>query len=85
MMINDMKKNELTEQEMTGVTGGFDDNNPNDVIRSEEDFHMWMSLSWEEKQQVYAEPDAISRREKMYELGNRKQVHAHGGGVSGSW
>ena len=89
MMIDDMKKNELTEQEMTGITGGFDDNNPNDVIRSEEDFHMWMSLSWEEKEQVYALPDATSRRAKMYELAQRKanpnEVYAHGGGVSGGW
>ena len=87
MMINDMK-NELTEQEMTGITGGFDDNNPNDVIRSEEDFHMWMSLSWEEKEQVYALPDATSRRAKMYELAQRKAnpgAHAHGGGASGGW
>ena len=87
MMINDMK-NELTEQEMTGITGGFDDNNPNDVIRSEEDFHMWMSLSWEEKEQVYALPDATSRRVKMHELAQRKAnpgAHAHGGGASGGW
>ena len=84
-MMNELKKNELNEIEMAKVAGGFDDNNPDDVIRSEEDFHLWMSLSWEEKQQVYAEPDAISRREKMYELGNRNQVHAHGGGVSGGW
>ena len=88
MMINDMK-NELTEQEMASITGGFDDNNPNDVIRSEEDFHMWMSLSWEEKEQVYALPDATSRRVKMHELAQRKanpnEVYAHGGGVSGGW
>ena len=89
MMINDMKKKELNEQEIENVVGGFDDNNPNDVIRSEEDFLLWMSLSWEEKQQVYAMPDATSRREKMYELAQRKanpnQIHAHGGGVSGGW
>ena len=84
-MMNELKKNELNEIEMEKVSGGFDDNNPNDVIRSEEDFHMWMSLSWEEKEQVYALPDATSRRAKMYELANRKQAHAHGGGASGGW
>ena len=88
-MMNEIKKNALNELEIEKVAGGFDDNNPNDVIRSEEDFHMWMSLSWEEKEQVYALPDATSRRAKMYELAQRKanpnQVYAHGGGVSGSW
>ena len=88
-MMNEIKKNALNELEIEKVAGGFDDNNPNDVIRSEEDFHMWMSLSWEEKEQVYALSDATSRRAKMYELAQRKanpnEVYAHGGGVSGGW
>ena len=88
-MMNERKKNELTENEMENIVGGFDNNDPNYVIHNEEDFQLWMSLSWEEKEQVYALPDATSRRAKMYELAQRKanpnEVYAHGGGVSGGW
>ena len=88
-MMNERKKNELTENEMENIVGGFDNNDPNYVIHNEEDFQLWMSLSWEEKEQVYALPDATSRREKMYELAQRKanpnQAYAHGGGASGGW
>ena len=88
-MMNERKKNELTENEMENIVGGFDNNDPNYVIHNEEDFQLWMSLSWEEKEQVYALPDATSRREKMYELAKRKatsgQIYTHDGGASGSW
>ena len=90
-MRNDMKKNELNETEIEMVAGGNypDDNNPDNIIRSQEDLDLWMSLSWEERDQVLALPDAKSRRAKMYEIGNRKanpnQIYAHGGGASGGW
>jgi hypothetical protein len=90
-MINDIKKNELNELEMENVAGGYypDDNNPDNIIRSQEDLNLWMSFSWEERDEVIALPDANSRRAKMYEIGKRKanpnQTYVHGGGVSGGW
>ena len=90
-MMNDMKKNELNELEMEKVAGGSIDyeNHPDNVIRSQEDLNLWMSFSWEERDQVLALPDANSRRAKMYEIGKRKanpnQTYVHGGGVSGGW
>ena len=90
MMIND-KKNELTEIEMETIAGGTDpyENHPDNVIRSQEDLNLWMSFSWEERDQVLALPDANSRRAKMYEIGKRKanpnQTYIHDSGVSGGW
>ena len=90
-MINDIKKNELNELEMENVAGGYypADNNPDNIIRSQEDLNLWMSFSWEERDEVIALPDANSRRAKMYEIGKRKanpnQTYVHGGGVSGGW
>ena len=91
MMINDMKSYELNEAKMENVAAGTHDydNHPDNVIRSQEDLNLFMSFSDEERNQVYALPDATSRRAKMYELGERKanhdKIYAHGGGVSGSW
>ena len=91
MMINDIKKNELNELEMENVAGGSypDEKNPDNIIRSQEDLNLWMSFSWEERDEVIAQPDANSRRAKMYEIGERKanpnKVYPHGGGVSGGW
>ena len=91
MMINDMKANKLNETEMEKVAGGSfpDENNPDNVIRSQEDLNLWMSFTQEERDQVVALPDAKSRRKKMYEIGKRKAdpkgVYAHGGGASGGW
>ena len=90
-MVNELKKSELNELEMEKVAGGrYEyDNHPDDVIRSQEDLDLWMSLSWEERDQVLALPDAKSRRAKMYEIGERKanpnKIYAHGGGASGGW
>lgn len=90
-MMNNIKNNELNEIEMEKVAGGsFEyDNNPDNVIRSQEDLNLFMSFTDEERAQVYALPDADSRRAKMYEIGKRKanpgQIYIHGGGVSGGW
>ena len=90
-MINNIKNNELNELEMENVAGGSypDENNPDNVIRSQEDLNLFMSFTDEERAQVYALPDAKSRRAKMYEIGKRKanpgQIFPHGGGVSGGW
>ena len=90
-MMNDMKKNELNETEMEKVAGGNYDyeNHPDNVIRSQEDLDLWMSLSWEERDEVLALPDAKSRRAKMYEIGERKanpnKIYAHDSGASGGW
>lgn len=87
-MMNNMKAYELNETAMEKVAGGnfiADYNDPNNVIRSEEDFHIWFNLSYDDKQRVLAQPDADSRRELMYALANGATVFPHGGGVSGSW
>lgn len=83
--------NELMESEMEKIAGGNIDyeNHPDNVIRSQEDLEIWMSFSWEERDEVLALPDANSRRAKMYEIAKRKenpgQTYVHGGGVSGGW
>ena len=90
-MMSELKKNELNETEMEKVAGGsyLDENNPDNIIRSQEDLDLWMSFSWEERDAVIALPDANSRRAKMYEIGKRKanpnQIYPHGSGVSGGW
>lgn len=90
-MMNDIKKKELNELEMESVAGGSypDENNPDNVIRSQEDLNIWMSFTWEERDEVLALPDANSRRAKMYEIAKRKenpgQTYVHGGGASGGW
>ena len=90
-MMNEIKKNELNETEMEKVTGGTCDyeDHPDNVIRSQEDLNLYLSLSWEEREEINALPDADSRRAKMYEIGKRKanpgQTYVHGGGVSGGW
>ena len=90
-MMNDIKKFELNEIEMEKVAGGSypDENNPDNVIRSQEDLNLFLSFTDEERAQVYALPNADSRRAKMYEIGKRRanpgQIFPHGGGVSGGW
>lgn len=90
-MTNEIKKNELKELEMENIAGGSypDENNPDNIIHSQEDLNLWMSFSWEERDQVIALPDVNSRRAKMYEIGDRKanpnKIRPHGGGASGGW
>ena len=83
MMINDMEKNELTEQEMTGVSGGCDYN-----PQVWKDYREAVKREEKRRQQEEARKEAIRRAEARQEAFRREQessIHAHGGGVSGSW
>ena len=75
MMIDDMKKNELTETEMDNVSGGM--------------FHTMreMKLKQEEELKKRAEEAKKKAEEarKQAETATNPSIHAHGGGVSGSW
>ena len=64
-MMNEIKKNELTEQELNGVSGGG--NFPP---------HFWDDFE-----------KALKKDEEARKQAEAAQptVHAHGGGVSGSW
>ena len=82
MMINDMKKNELTEQEMSSVAGGFD---------SVDSFLLWQQTQRELQKQEEARQKAMqyeaARQEaiRQAEEANQPGIHVHGGGVSGGW
>ena len=72
MMINDMKKNELNEQEMANVAGG---SYPYDWHRR--GGNLPFKALYEAEKQAAAQEAA--RKQK-----NQSTVYAHGG-VSGSW
>ena len=85
MMINDIKKNELNEQEIENVAGG--NPFPNEALTTDE-----MKVQRElnnltplEQLEVLQQPDAASQKEKIIEILARRDVKVHGGGVSGSW
>ena len=70
MMIDDMKKNELTEQEMTGVSGGS----------NVEHFIRWKQLEREEEE--YRKRDEARRQ---YGAANQPGAQANDSGASGGW
>jgi hypothetical protein len=76
MMINDMKKNELNDMEMKGVTGG----GAEVIIR-------WKQLEREEEE--YRKRDEARRqyeaRQEAIRKANEPGAHAHSGGASGGW
>ena len=79
MMINDMKKNELTEQEMNGVAGGF---GGSDAVR------VWEEMERDMQKQEEARKKAEAARQKAIqqaEAANQSGAHAHGSGASGGW
>lgn len=87
MMINDMKKNELSDLEMNEVVGGSDTH----IIR-------WKQMERELQKQEEARKNAEAIRQKIMqneaarqeairqaEAANQSDIHIHGGGVSGGW
>ena len=77
-MMNEIKKNELTEQEVEQVTGGID--NYLHVLRTYEEF----KKQEEARQKLEAMRQANQSRANQPTV-DPPTVHAHGGGVSGSW
>ena len=75
MMMNDMKKNELNEQEMNGVAGGYSP------------ALLWHQMERERQKQEEARQRARQQEEarRQAEAASQATIHIHGGGVSGSW
>ena len=82
-MNNEMKKNELNETEMGGVTGGWAPGY--DFLYSDADRNIFYQLSKEHRNLVLAQPDRASRRAKMFEIWRANNVHATSTGTSGGW
>ena len=88
-MMNDMKKNELNEQEMNGVAGGF---GGSDAVRVWEQMERDMQKQEEARQRAEAARQKAMQYEaarqeaiRQAEEANQPSIHAHGGGVSGGW
>ena len=69
MMINDMKKNELTEQEMNGVSGGGN----------------FPPHFWDDVEKALKKAEAERQEAILAEAANSGNTHAHEGGASGGW
>ena len=74
-MMNEIKKNELNEQEMDQVTGG--------------DYgYMNMKRTYEQlkkQEEARQKAEAARQRAMQNEAANQPGAHAHGGGASGGW
>ena len=84
-MINDMKKNELTELETENIAGGNPFPNESLVTDEMKIKRELAKMTPQEQIEVLQQPDAASQIAKIYEILGRRGVQAHGGGVSGSW
>ena len=84
-MMNEIKKNELTEQEMNNVSGGSGVSGRPDFVTNAEELRIWNSLTLAQQVAVMAQPDKASRRAAMYDAYKGIGAYAHGGGASGGW
>ena len=84
-MMNDIKKNELNDQEMNNVSGGSGVSSRPDFVINAEELRIWNSLTLAQQVAVMAQPDKASRRAAMYDACKRIGAYAHGGGASGGW
>jgi hypothetical protein len=81
-MMENMKKKELNEQEMSGVAGG--------IVGADMALY-WQKMEKEMQKQEEARQKAMqyeaARQEaiRQAEAANQPGTHAHGGGVSGGW
>ena len=66
-MMNEIKKNELTEQEMNNVSGGSGLSGRPDFVINAEELRIWNSLTLAQQVAVMAQPDKVSRRAAMYD------------------
>ena len=81
-MMNDMKKNELTEQEMNSVAGGFDGS---DAYLYLEKMHRELQKQEEARQKAMQYEAARQKAIRQAEEANQPGTHVHGGGASGGW
>ena len=84
-MMNEIKTNELTEQEMNNVSGGSGVSGRPDFVINAEELRIWNSLTLAQQVAVMAQPDKASRRAAMYDAYKGIGAYAHGGGASGGW
>ena len=84
-MMNEIKKNELTEQEMNNVSGGSGVSGRPDFVINAEELRIWNSLTLAQQVAVMEQPDKASRRAAMYDACKGIGAYAHGGGASGGW
>ena len=84
-MMNDIKKNELNEQEIENVSGGSGVYSRPDFVINAEELHIWNSLTLAQQLAVMEQPDKASRRAAMYDAYKGIGAYAHGGGASGRW
>ena len=82
MMMNDMKKNELNEQEVEQVTGGDDT-----LLHIMRTYEQMQKLEEAKKKNEEARQRARQQEEarRQAEAASQATIHIHGGGVSGSW
>lgn len=83
--MNDIKKNELNDQEMNNVSGGSGVSGRPDFVINAEELRIWNSLTLAQQVAVMEQPDIASRRAAMYDAYKGIGAYAHGGGASGGW
>ena len=74
-MIDELKNEQLTEEEMSGVVGGNSYDRvlaSDDFLVNAEDKRVWSTFTKEEKDLVRAQPDRASKRAKMIEIYRQK-------------
>ena len=88
-MMNDIDKNELTEQEMNSVAGGFDGS---DAYLYLEKMHRELQKQEEARKRAEAARQKAMQYEaarqeaiRQAEEANQPGIHVHGGGASGGW
>ena len=81
-MMNNLKNYELPETEMDSVTGGG--NSVYSFLNNAAEEKIFLSLTEQEKQAVFAQPDRASKRAKMAEFYNGNG-HIDRSGASGGW
>ena len=84
-MMDKLKKDELNDQEMNNVSGGFGMPGRPDFVNNDEELRIWNSLTLAQQMAVMEQPDKASRRAAMYDAYKGIGAYAHGGGASGGW
>ena len=84
-MMNDIKKNELNEQEIENVSGGSGVYSRPDFVINAEELRIWDSLTLGQQLAVVEQAYQASRRAAMYDAYQGIGAYAHGGGASGGW
>ena len=83
-MMNEIKRNELNEQEMNQVTGGYDLHYYN-IVRDFERMKQQEEARQKREAMMQANRDRANQYNANQANENQSTIHAHGGGVSGGW